>query len=223
MRGLRAGPARRAPGPADLRKAKKMSAHEKLDDQARELAALYVMRTLKEEARASYEAHLEACLACRSEVDAMRGIVDQLAFPAAAEPGLDVQDRRIGPVHRPLGVEPRAQRPSFSFVREQEKRWTATEILGVEVRILFMDPEGGRVTKLVRMGPGVSYPTHRHGGPEECYVVSGDLLVGNVALRAGDYQRAEEDTVHAVQSTREGCLLFIVSSMGDEAIKSRNA
>jgi quercetin dioxygenase-like cupin family protein len=70
---------------------------------------------------------------------------------------------------------------------------------------------------LVRMEPGSSYPGHVHGGPEECYVISGDLRVGDsLHMRAGDYQRVAAGMTHPVQSTDEGCLLLITSSLHDE-------
>ena len=76
-----------------------------------------------------------------------------------------------------------------------------------------------RVTMLVRMEKGTSYPSHRHAGPEECYVLAGDLEVGDqLEMHAGDYQRVERGSVHPPQTTREGCLLLITSSMHDELL-----
>jgi anti-sigma factor ChrR (cupin superfamily) len=70
----------------------------------------------------------------------------------------------------------------------------------------------------VRMEPGTSYPRHRHKGVEEGYVLEGDLHVGDEAMKAGDCQRAETESIHAVQSTESGCLLRIVSSTVDELV-----
>ncbi len=68
---------------------------------------------------------------------------------------------------------------------------------------------------MVRMEPGASYPAHRHGGAEECFVISGDLRTGAVHLRAGDWQRADAGSRHPVQSTDGGCVLLLVSSLDD--------
>ncbi len=102
--------------------------------------------------------------------------------------------------------------------RRHEGAWEATGVEGVEVKRLFADAARGYVTMLVRMAAGSSYPSHRHAGYEECYVLQGDLSVGETALHAGDYQRAEGGSVHMVQSTKDGCLLFIVSSQHDELL-----
>lgn len=102
--------------------------------------------------------------------------------------------------------------------RKQEGQWEETGVTGVEVKRLFVDQSRNYVTMLVRMHPGSSYPGHRHGGFEECYVLQGDLSVGDTVLRAGDYQRAAGGSIHGEQSTQNGCVLFIVSSQYDELL-----
>jgi anti-sigma factor ChrR (cupin superfamily) len=104
-------------------------------------------------------------------------------------------------------------------LRAEETGWEKTDIAGIEVRNLFADRERNYVTMLVRMAPGTAYPTHRHAGVEECFVLDGDLRVPpGRHLHAGDYQRAAGDSLHGIQSTDEGCLLFIVSSTEDELV-----
>lgn len=93
-----------------------------------------------------------------------------------------------------------------------------TGIEGIEAKTLFVDAARRRVSMMVRMAPGTSYPAHRHAAVEECFVVSGDIRVGERVLRAGDYQVAAEDSIHGVQSTEHGCVLFIVSSQDDELV-----
>lgn len=96
--------------------------------------------------------------------------------------------------------------------------WEPTGIDGIEVKRLAADPARRSATMLVRMAAGTSYPAHRHGGVEECLVLAGDLQVGERELKAGDFQRCQTDSVHPVQSTRGGCLLFISSSQDDELV-----
>lgn len=104
-------------------------------------------------------------------------------------------------------------------LRSDETGWEKTDIDGIEVRNLFADRERNCVTMLVRMAPGTAYPTHRHAGVEECLVLEGDLRVPpGRHLHAGDYQRAAGDSLHGVQSTDTGCLLFIISSTEDELV-----
>jgi anti-sigma factor ChrR (cupin superfamily) len=107
----------------------------------------------------------------------------------------------------------------FTFVHSSAGDWQATAIDGIEARQLFVDPQQDRATFLVRMAPGAAYPAHVHAGPEECFVLEGDLEVGGLRMQAGDYQRAEPGSTHCVQSTEKGCLLLLVSSLRDELVE----
>jgi len=71
---------------------------------------------------------------------------------------------------------------------------------------------------MVRMAAGTSWPAHIHAGPEECYVLAGDLRVGELHMHAGDFQRAEAGSRHGVQSTEGGCTLLLVSSLHDTLV-----
>ena len=95
--------------------------------------------------------------------------------------------------------------------------WEETGIDGIEVRRLFVDQDANRMTAMFRMAPGTEYVPHVHDGAEECYVLEGDLHVGEeIVMHAGDYQRAPAGSVHGRQWTEHGCVLLISSSLHDE-------
>jgi anti-sigma factor ChrR (cupin superfamily) len=71
---------------------------------------------------------------------------------------------------------------------------------------------------LIRMQPGSSYPAHRHGGPEQCLVLEGDVEVNGMTFHAGDYQCMLHGSVHNITRTTNGCVLLIVSSQHDELL-----
>lgn len=100
--------------------------------------------------------------------------------------------------------------------RATDGDWEETGEPGVQVRRLFLDPQRDQFTAVVRMAPGTAWPRHIHNGAEECLVLEGDLRVGEITMRAGDYQRAPAGSRHGVQSTEKGCLLLIMSSLSDE-------
>jgi len=97
--------------------------------------------------------------------------------------------------------------------------WQPTSIDGIEVRRLAVDRSGASLTMLIRMAAGTCYPAHEHAGPEECYVLEGDLVVGDLTMQAGDYQRMEAGTEHPDQRTEGGCLLMLRSSSDDRLIR----
>ncbi|MCK6447955.1 MAG: cupin domain-containing protein [Planctomycetes bacterium] len=108
--------------------------------------------------------------------------------------------------------------PGLVNVPNSDAGWEAIGIAGISVKRLSVDAAARKATMLIRMAPGTSYPRHRHASREECFVLEGSLQVGESTLRAGDFQVAEENSIHAVQSTETGCLLLIVSSQDDELV-----
>lgn len=210
-----------------------------LDESALELAALYALSALAPEEMETVERQFRASPAFWVEV---RSLGDAAAGIAASGPRAKPR-RDLWPEIRArvLGVAPAATvrsspppqvwkhwqakptpgsgTPGIGLVPADENAFEPTDIAGIEVRRLFIDDQAERVTMLVRMAPGTAYPAHRHDDVEECFVLSGDLTIGGrTTLHAGDYQRMDKDSVHAVQSTREGCLLFITSSRRDELL-----
>jgi anti-sigma factor ChrR (cupin superfamily) len=178
-----------------------------------------------------YEAHLEICPLCRAEVGVFREGVEALGrSPEPVDPPASLKARlmdRIRPGARrdeAAGVQtwkrwqPNPSGSEFVIVRGGDSDWQPSSILGVRVRRLFVDPAADRVTMLVQMDAGANYPAHRHSGVEECYVLEGDLYGPNFEMKAGDYQRLEGGSIHGIQGTRSGCLVFIISSMHDELL-----
>lgn len=104
------------------------------------------------------------------------------------------------------------------LVRASGDNWESTDIDGIEVRCLAVDESADRVTMMIRMAPGTRYPKHRHGGVEECYVLSGDLRQAAQVMRAGDYEWCDNESVHGEQWTEEGCTLLVHSSQHDELL-----
>jgi anti-sigma factor ChrR (cupin superfamily) len=212
-----------------------MTHHHELDGPAREACALAALGVLPPDEAAAFVAHAAACPACRAERAALVALAGELIVAA---PEADPPERLWQRIEARLNAAPRgaateARAPDAQATVQPWKAWTAdvapglfslaagagrwepTASPGVEARKLFVDAAAGRVTMLVRMAPGASFPGHRHDAPEECFVLEGDLWTGAVRLRAGDYQRAEAGSRHVVQSTQGGCVLLLVSSLAD--------
>jgi len=204
-----------------------------------ELASLHAAGALPPEEARAFEEHALSCASCAAELAALRETAARLAMAAAKdapEPAPGLKERvldRIGAQgsaapERKTTPDPDTQvwkrwsretgegSEGFHILRAGEGPWEPTARPGVHVKPLSVDPARRYVTMLVRMDPGSSYPGHLHAGVEECFVLEGELRVGEEVLRRGDYQRAEEGSEHGVQWTEKGCLLLIVSSQDDE-------
>jgi anti-sigma factor ChrR (cupin superfamily) len=103
-------------------------------------------------------------------------------------------------------------------VRSNEGEWQETGFEGVNVKNLFVDDKNQFVTMLIRMEPGSYYPAHRHADTEQCYVIQGDLQVGEQFYQGGDFICRSPGSIDEDTQTAGGCLLFIVSSQHDELL-----
>jgi quercetin dioxygenase-like cupin family protein len=217
-----------------------MEPHDFLDDDSKNDAALFVLDAHTVEFARSYRLHLAHCEVCRAEVETLSRTARELTLVAPERtppPDLwqrvlqrvrktDPRARADGDGARPEATQiwknwtPNAhgETPDFTFLASDAGAFEPTAVPGIAARKLFVDHENGRVTMLVRMQPGASYPPHVHADVEECFVLAGDLSVGTQRMNAGDYQRAETGSTHAVQSTEKGCVLLLVSSFHDELV-----
>ncbi len=183
--------------------------------------------------------HLEAgCDICAAAANRVETVFDELllAAPAVEPParlrhrllaGLEARDQTEEapqPEHRPDDSPTQiwnrwiASEPKFYTLPASEHGWQEIDVPGISVRQLHVDELRDQVTMLIRMAAGTSYPAHRHGGDEQCYVLAGDLRVEDEVLGAGDYQFAPEGSLHGVQRTDGGCTLLIVSSRNDQLL-----
>jgi hypothetical protein len=95
-------------------------------------------------------------------------------------------------------------------------RWTPTPIPGLDHKILSEDAGRGYTTRLLRFAPGTKYPSHRHAGTEEIFVLEGSLSINGLTLSAGDYCRSEPGTEENETFSETGGIAMVISCDLDE-------
>lgn len=113
-------------------------------------------------------------------------------------------DRRIGRKNTalPVGVE--------AVPHDQGEWWQLDE--GVDVKSLFIDDEQDTESFLLRIMPGCRVEQHQHDGfHDECIVVEGDIIVGDVQFGPGDFHVATSGSVHPPLSSEHGGILYVRS------------
>jgi anti-sigma factor ChrR (cupin superfamily) len=105
--------------------------------------------------------------------------------------------------------------PGRYTVWGKEGEWTETGLPGIRSRVLAVDKARGLVTMVLQADPGAVYPSHRHSGPEECYILKGSVVIDGRALRAGDFHHADEDSDHGEIMTSEGAEVLLVGAIDD--------
>jgi anti-sigma factor ChrR (cupin superfamily) len=99
--------------------------------------------------------------------------------------------------------------------------WRATRHEGIRLHFLRRDEATGDATVLIRMEPGCSYPTHRHNGVEEVFILQGGYRDARGTHRAGDYVLNEAGSAHnptALTDPDEDCIMLAVAHGGIELV-----
>jgi quercetin dioxygenase-like cupin family protein len=189
-----------------------MKTHKAITDRLRRQITDFLFREMPAAKRRELEEHLESCTVCKREAESQRILAAQLGFEDPSQ----APAKRTAAVTQPWQGWRAGRAEMVHTVPGGPEGFEPTAHPGITVKRLFVDTPNDRVTMVIRMQAGSSYPAHRHAGAEECLVLEGDLKAGPVTMHSGDYQRAEAGSLHPVQSTDSGCVLFIVSSLRDE-------
>jgi quercetin dioxygenase-like cupin family protein len=85
---------------------------------------------------------------------------------------------------------------------------------GLRIKTLNQITKIGRQTFMAELSPGAEYTDHDHDQDEEIYMISGDLIIGDVVLKAGDFHVAHAGKHHPTHRTVSGCVCIISQAMG---------
>lgn len=172
-----------------------------------DLAALYLAGALPDdEARAFVDRLAAGWPAGEAALRDLTGAVRALTDVEPAAPPTAIKGRLLA------ALDARSI-PGVTFRFREDDGFVRSRFPGIALRMLHLDPSRRQFTCLMRLDPGAVYPGHAHDGPEECLILEGEILVGDVRLRAGDYQRAEPGSDHIVQRTETGALLYLTAPL----------
>lgn len=125
----------------------------------------------------------------------------------------------IAPVAPPAHLRERvlaaARTPGRYTLSATADDWFDTPFAGIRGRVLAVDRVRSMATLLLRAAPGAVYPSHKHHGSEECYVVSGSILIDGRTLHAGDFHHADADSDHGEITTVDGAEVLVVGAIED--------
>jgi anti-sigma factor ChrR (cupin superfamily) len=119
------------------------------------------------------------------------------------------------PAHVRERVLAATQTPTRYTVWSGGGDWFETGLSGIRAKVLAVDKVRSLATLLIRAEAGAVYPSHKHHAPEECYVLSGSLVVDGRVLRAGDFHHADEGSDHGEITTTEGVEVLVVGAIED--------
>jgi len=81
---------------------------------------------------------------------------------------------------------------------------------GAEMKALYQD--GRSHAFLIRLEPGATLPAHPHAADEECLVLEGEMHLGDLKFRAGDFHVARAGSAHGTVFSPSGGLVYVRSA-----------
>jgi quercetin dioxygenase-like cupin family protein len=172
----------------------------------------YLFNVMQRSDAIAMQVHVDGCEHCTQELERLRPVVDSLVvWPTdVLRPSASLQERLA---HR-IAAETNSA-PVLPVGRAwKEPEWEEV-VPGILCKILTTDSERDRVTMLVRLRPGVSYPPHTHAGVEELHLLDGELWIEDRLLRPGDYNYGKPGASDQRVYSETGCTCVLITSPSD--------
>jgi anti-sigma factor ChrR (cupin superfamily) len=177
-----------------------------------EITCAYALQVLPASEVAAAEAHIASCLDCQRELESLRPVVNRfVSWPTdVLRPTTSLQARLALRIAEETGKD--AVLPAAGRWSEPEWEQVAP---GIECKLLATDTVRHRVSMLVRLAPGASYPAHTHAGAEELHLLDGELWIDERKLFPGDYNYGAPGAGDERVWSETGCTCLLVTSSKD--------
>jgi anti-sigma factor ChrR (cupin superfamily) len=191
------------------------------DQQSR--ATAYALGALPASEQAAFEAELRASAELQDLVRSLQPATDAVALgapPVPLPPGLKAKVLQRIATSGQTADRPPVNLPAGLRILHESNRsgWKALPVPGAWIKLLSLERERGYAVLLGRLDPGTRYPAHINRGPEDFYILTGDLHIGETRLQAGDFHHADAGSHHAENHSVDGCTLIAVLTMDDPLV-----
>ncbi len=177
-----------------------------------EVTCSYALKVLPASEVAAAEAHIASCPDCQRELESLQPVFNTfVSWPTdVLRPTTSLQARLALRIAEETGKQP---------VLPPTQRWCDPEweqiAPGIECKLLATDTESHRVSMLVRLAPGASYPAHTHASVEELYLLDGELWIDGRKLFPGEYNCSAPGASDERVWSETGCTCLLITSTKD--------
>jgi quercetin dioxygenase-like cupin family protein len=140
------------------------------------------------------------------DFDDLELLMAELVAVGAERPRPEVRERLMATIL----ADPASTPTGFVFSLADTDHWFPHPVPGIRMRVLSVNRDHGYATLLLDVKPGTRFPAHHHTGPEECYVVSGEVYTWGRRMGPGDFLHAEAGTDHGELWTATGAQVILV-------------
>jgi anti-sigma factor ChrR (cupin superfamily) len=191
-----------------------------ISEHQEEQASLYAAGALPAQEQQEFETELSVNSELRELARALQNTIARVAhaMPSAVPAALKEKImQRIDAVEtaRPLASLPFGLRflPGAAL-----NDWKPLPLPGAAIKLLSLERQRGYAVLLGKLEPGARYPAHINSGPEDIYILTGDLVIGDHKLVAGDFHHADRGSRHEENYSVEGCTLIAVLTTDDPLV-----
>jgi ChrR Cupin-like domain len=197
-----------------------------ITEQQQEQASLYALGAMSEAEARTFETELCGQAELATLVRELLRSADLLALAAPiAPPPPTLREKVLRRVDAVAATKPAGSKPlldaltGLRFLNSAEQKpWKPLPIPGTYIKLLSLESERGYAVLLGKLDPGARYPAHVNVGPEDFFVLTGDLVVGDRRLGAGDFHHADAGSQHPENYSVQGCTLLAVLTTDDPLV-----
>jgi len=197
-----------------------------ITEQQQEQASLYALGALPEAEARAFEKELGGNTELAGLMRSLQDTADLVALSAAAvQPPAALRGKvlqridEIATTNKPLTRPPLAALAGLNFIEAAAgKDWKPLPVPGTFIKLLSLERERGYAVLLGKLDAGARYPAHLNAGPEDFFILTGDLVIGERKLMAGDFHHADGGSQHAENYSVGGCTLLAVLTTDDPLV-----
>jgi anti-sigma factor ChrR (cupin superfamily) len=198
-----------------------------ISEQQQEQAALCALGLLSPEERERFVVEIRANSELRDLLWSLQRMLDRVALagpltppPAALKSKVLQRIRTAEPGHpqRTPTPTPGAEAGLEFRMARDTAGWKQLPVPGAWIKLLSFEPRRGYAVLLGKLDPGTRYPAHANAGPEDFYILTGDLHVSGRRLGPGDFHHADAGSQHVENYSLEGCTLLAVLTVDDPLV-----
>lgn len=185
-------------------------------------AELYALGTLSESECAAFEQEIRGNGELREFTHGILRAVEAIALcapPVNVPEGLESSIMRRIEAESQLAAIPATRVPGLHFLAASDsKGWKQLPIPGAWIKLLSVEQQRGYAVLLGKLDSGTRYPAHVNAGPEDFYILSGDLHIGETVLGGGDFHHAAAGSQHEENHSEAGCTLLAILTTDDPLV-----
>jgi anti-sigma factor ChrR (cupin superfamily) len=172
----------------------------------------YALQAIPRSEEPAVRAHIESCEECQRELEHLGSVVKRfVSWPIdILRPNNSLQDRLAERIAHATGT---------ALVPPPKATWSEPQweqvAPGIECKLLATDAQRHRVSMLVRLAPGASYPAHTHADVEELHLLNGELWIDERKLYPGDFNYGPPGAIDHRVWSETGCTCVLVTSTKD--------